>query len=135
MTDEVGQDLVLDAARALRGDLEQVVGSPEPHSDAVELDRRLAALLAVANTGSDVKEELHDLLLSDTKTRGWYLGFLSHGMPPDLVLTRESGPPGSGEPVSVPKFCCPGGDMTWYRRSVGQNAPRCSIHDLALDPC
>lgn len=138
-------DLTLEAARAIRGDLPDLLGDDEAaHRQAVRLDGDLARLLAAAGRGTDVREDVLTTLSDVPETRAWMLSFLTFGAPPDLSEQERAvpdtgplgggAPPGAGLAVQVPRFRCPRGDMTWYRRSVGQRVPRCPTHDLVLEP-
>jgi hypothetical protein len=123
---------ILDAARALRGDL------PELNvAGADDLDRQVTDLLAAAEDGRRVEDDLLELLRSDPRTRVYTQYFMEHGVPPepDQVARRGYGPlPGRPGPVPLPKYSCPYGDYDWYQRSVGQSVPRCPTHDVALEP-
>lgn len=67
-----------DAARAIRPFLPSLAGLT-----AAELDERLAQLLAAADTGHDVEDQLADLL-SLPQLAGWTTYFLEHGEPPSV---------------------------------------------------
>jgi hypothetical protein len=138
-------EVVLDAARAIRGDLPDLLGSTgERSSLGARLDAELAALLAAADLGADVTGEILDRLNGLPVTQAWTLAFLSYGVPPDLAVSGRDasaaglplgggGPPGSGERVRATKYRCPvGGDTVWFRRSVGQQVPTCRTHGRVL---
>ena len=128
-TAPVNEDL-LDAARALRGDLDELA-LPETEI----LDRRLAELIASALAGIDVEAELRALVYQDERTQLYVEYFAATGAPPDTDAVGGFSPvPGPPSPVPLEKYSCPRGDYDWYRRSPGQEVPRCPTHDLALEP-
>ncbi|WP_406841116.1 hypothetical protein ACICHK_41075 [Streptomyces sp. AHU1] len=132
-------DLVLDAARALRGELLDLADGPDAEERAT-LDRELAALLAAAAGGTEVEQDLLDLMGRHPAIHAWTIGFLTHGQPADASTHHDrdllggDAPPSRGEPVRAPKFLCPQGDTVWYRRSVGQPVPKCRTHGEELQP-
>lgn len=120
-------EAVLEAARAIRAYLRELVADPDA------ADRELAAALAEADAVRARAE-----LRSRPKTRRWTADFLRLGVPADLVpSTVRSGaaPPGHGEVVRAPRFRCPqGNDYVWYRRTASSPIPLCPTHDVRLAP-
>jgi len=122
---------IRDAARALRGDLADLgLGRAD------DFDRAVADLLAEGQAGADIDDDLLELLREDPRTRAYTAFFLETGWPPlpDRVTTRgETTLSGDAGPIPLARFSCPMGDYDWYRRSVGQPAPRCQTHNLPLN--
>jgi hypothetical protein len=128
----INDDRILDAARAIRPYLPRLVG---PRADDVERD--LAQLLNRASGGEVVDHEILAYLERDPATHEWTAAFLERGHPSDVAIMREKGLqelPGHGEVVAAARYSCPGGDYLWYRRTVGQEVPRCPTHQLLLEP-
>jgi len=125
----VGDEVVLEAARAIRFYLPDLTGP-----GAEGLDEQLASLLAAAGRGELVVERLLDVLDDHPATHSWVAGFLEYQLPPEAVETREryAGLPGHGEVTRAPRFLCPSGDFSWYRTRVGLVPPRCPTHGFEL---
>jgi hypothetical protein len=126
------EDPILDAARAIRPYLPHLVGTR-----ADDVDRTLVELLKGASAGETVDDALLDVLQRDPATHNWTASYLERGLPPDIAAVREKGLqelPGHGEVVAATRFRCPRGDYLWYRRSVGQEIPRCPTHRMELEP-
>jgi hypothetical protein len=129
-------------ARTIRPYLSELVGE-----QATPYDQQIARLLALAKTGADIDQELSEVLSRSPAIRAWVARTLEDDLhrPPDLQPPGESTATrgtlgyqallGSGSPVAADKFCCPQGDMVWWRRSVGQDIPVCPDHDLTLVRC
>lgn len=121
------REVVLDAARAIRPYLTEL----RP-LDAGAVDATLASMLAEENAVA-----ILDLLRGESATWQWFLDFAKTGLPPDIAATLERGgyepAPGHGEPVDLPRFDCPLGDYTWYRRAIGQQPPNCPTHGVQLE--
>ena len=119
----------LDAARAIRSYLPELLGAP----DASSTDARLAELLHAAQDGRPVTDAVVAVLAERPETRNWTAQFLERGSPPDVV-GPERGVPG-GPPVAVlpaPRFVCPSGDFAWWQRAAGIQPPNCPSHDQPL---
>jgi hypothetical protein len=132
--DQVSDEQVLEAARAIRPYLAELVGP-----DADRLDGELAALLARSRDGGDAEVQglILDCLMRNPATHDWAASFLIDQRPADAdAWQRGYGSlGGEGEVVAALRFACPvGGDTVWYRRSVGQKPPICATHRLALQP-
>jgi hypothetical protein len=127
---------LLDAARALRGDIDQVnvdadviVGFDE------DLDRYLADVIERALSGEDVERQLRALLWRTPDLARYTDHFLAKGTPPELgVLLGYSPVPGPPNPVPLKKYSCPQGDYDWYQRNPQQPVPVCPTHKLHLVP-
>ena len=120
----------LDAARAIRSYLPELLGDP---GTAATIDARLAELLQAAHDGRPVTDAVTDVLAERSATRNWAARFLERGCPPDVV-GPERGVPG-GPPVSVlpaPRFVCPSGDFAWWQRAAGIEPPSCPSHGQPL---
>jgi hypothetical protein len=129
----VSDEQVLEAARAIRPFLAELVGS-----DADRVDRELAALLARSHDDEDgdVERLILGCLMRSPATHDWAARFLTD-QGRDGAGGRQRGYSpvgGDGEPVAAPRFACPEGDTVWYRHSVGQQPPICTTHGLALQP-
>ena len=86
-------EVVLDAARAIRGDMPDLLGSTgEESSLGARLDAELAALLAAADRGADVTGEILHRLNGLPVTQAWTLAFLTYGVPPDLAVPAVTRP-------------------------------------------
>ena len=110
---------VLECARSIRPFLPELLGT-----EAEPFDRQLAELLAQANPGQQVDDQILELLKSHAKTRQWAAEFLS----PKEVTRGFDRLPGNMGSVSAQKYVCPQGDYVWYRRSVGIPIPICPSH-------
>lgn len=125
-------EVLLDAARAVRPYLSELVGQPT----AAELDAELAALLASARGGHAVADRVAEMLSRSAEVQAWAAGFLEHGCPPEVAELRErafQGLPGVPEAPSPDKFRCPEGDYVFYRRAVGVRVPPCPTHKTPLE--
>lgn len=116
-----------EGAAAIRPHLQQLVGA----QDAVQLDQRLAGLLAAGATGP-----LREAFKFSPATIQWWLDFVGHGaIPPEDASAAgaiRSGLPGLGQPV-LDRYVCPdGGDYVWYRRSSACKVPCCPTHLVQL---
>lgn len=125
---------LLEVARVIRTYLPDLVGS-----EAESYDQRIAGLLAAARSGRNVDQELTIVLQQSSEVHEWAAQVLQDDQhrPPDLQPVLELGfepLPGTGGPVQAAKYCCPEGDLVWWRRSVGQAVPSCPDHG-ALVPC
>lgn len=114
---------VLEGARSIRPYLPELLG-PE----AVQVDQKLANLLAEAKAEKQVDKQILELLKSYNATRNWLAEFLS----PKQVSKGYQRLPGSSQAISAQKYVCPEGDYIWYQRSVGMPAPTCPTHGELL---
>jgi len=122
---------ILAACRALRGDLPQLAVA-----GAEELDRRLAELLAAAESGERVEDDLLELARTHPRTRLYTEYFLEHGAPPSPERLRVRGYsplPGEITPIPLRRFVCPRGDYDWYQRAAGEPVPQCPSHGIPLE--
>lgn len=118
---------VREGAAAIRRYLEGMVGS----RDAVQLDLRLAELLAAGDNGS-----LREAFKFSPATAQWWLAFVRHGgIPPEDAAAGDATRgdlPGLGQPV-LDRYVCPDGDdYVWYRRSPASKVPCCPTHHVQL---
>jgi len=127
------EGLIRELACIVRGRLDELAG---PRAD--EMDGELAAVLnREPGEEGDQVEALLSILGSDPATHATVARALERVSAGDRegVLRSIGGPPGHGDPGYVPtKLVCPRLDFTWYRRTVGQKAPRCPSHELELVP-
>jgi hypothetical protein len=128
-------DLIIELARAIRPYLPELLGDR-----AQETDRELADLLADLGIGGDrdqVRRAILETLARDWVTHNWGSEFLAAGRPPGSqqheIRTFEQVP---GRPVPPPplRYVCPKGDLSWYRRVVGESPPKCNTHGIDLVP-
>lgn len=124
------------AARAARPYLARLAG-PE----AVELDARIADLIAKGAGGDDVDEDLSAALTATPALHAWTARLLGDvGRRPGEVQETlvRIGLPGDPEPVLPPRYRCPDAtaDYVWYQLSVGEEIPNCPTHNrrLVADP-
>jgi hypothetical protein len=125
---------ILEVARVIRPYLPDLVGSEAP-----AYDEHIAGLIAAAQTGHDVSDDLTAVFQRSAEVHAWAAQVLQDDQhrPPDLQVTLELGfepLPGEGGPVQADKYCCPNGDCTWWRRYAGQPIPSCPSHGT-LVPC
>jgi len=126
------EDLLREMACILRGRLGELAG-PRAH----ELDAELAAVLnREPGEEGDQVEDLLRILGSDPATHAAVAKAIERVFAGDREgVLRSIGPPGHGDPDYRPvKLVCPRHDFTWYRRNVGQKAPKCPSHGLDLKP-
>jgi hypothetical protein len=134
-------DDLFDAARTIRPYLAELVGA-----EAASYDEQIARLLAAAQAGADVDEELSAVLQRSAAIHAWIAKTLEDELhrPPDLQPTRELGDEGlfgyqglsgTASPTAADKYCCPKHDFAWWRRSVAQTPPPCTTHGIPLVAC
>lgn len=131
--DSPGEDtLLLDAARAIRGFLPELV----EQCFAAEVDDELVRLLALAEEGKPVLEQVAAVLSRSPETLDWVSAYLEHGVPPEFAEVRErvfQGLEGVPAAPAPEKYRCPSGDFVFYRRSVGIPVPQCPTHQIPLE--
>jgi hypothetical protein len=129
---EAREEEVLEAARAIRPFLRQLVGA----GAAPTIDSFLADRLGAAEAGEQVSDEILGRLREAPATRRWWLDFLATGLPPEVIRdddpTRSASIPGRGEIVPPPRYECSHGDYVWYRIGVAEPVPMCPTHDERL---
>ena len=116
-----------EGAAAIRRYLEGLVGP----QDAIQLDLRLAELLAVGDTAP-----LREALKFSPATAQWWLAFVEHGGIPSEDATAaevtRGNLPGRGRPV-LDRYVCPAnGDYVWYRRTPASKVTCCPTHHVQL---
>jgi hypothetical protein len=110
---------ILAAARAVRPVL------PELVADGPDLDARLGDLLARAERGEPVADDILDALTAHDRVREW----LRRLLPEDADATRGdesvlfSPLPGTGEPTAEIVFTCGGCDYAYPVFEVGEPVP------------
>ncbi len=116
---------ILEGGRSIRPYLEELLGN-----DAIQVDNKLAELLAQAQAGQPTDQQILEILTSYPNTRNWIAEFLS-----EKQVSKGFEPlPGQGQPISAQKYNCPQGDYVWYRRIVGATIPICPTHGVELIP-
>jgi hypothetical protein len=132
-----GSDGVIEAARAIRPYLDDLVG---PHA-AAALDRRLADTLLDPADPAERARRLRDLLTTQPATRRFLTEVLTDPplfRPPYQQPRYQSRNPASGSPLGDPsptaadRYTCPQGDYVWYRPDVATPIPGCPTHQVRL---
>ena len=123
---------IIDVARTIRPYLPKLVGT-----EADAYDREIAGLIAQAQAGNDVGDQLLAVLTRSSAVHDWAAHVLENDrhLPPDIQQIAERGfqlLPGLGEPVAAERYQCPHGDYVWYQISVSDQAPDCPTHECAL---
>ena len=123
---------IVNVARTIRPYLSALVGE-----EADAYDREIAGLLARAQEGHDVSDQLLAVLTQSRTTHAWAARVLEDDrhLPPEISQELERGfqpLPGHGEKVDAEQFECPHGDYVWYRISVGVPVPACPTHTCPL---
>ena len=123
---------IIDVARTIRPYLPRLVGA-----EADACDREIVDLIAEAQAGHDVGDQLLAVLTRSPTVHEWAAGLLENErhLPPDVLLKAERGYqplPGAGEPVEAQRYECPYGDYVWYRISISDRPPGCPTHNCAL---
>ncbi|KLL11107.1 MULTISPECIES: hypothetical protein [Protofrankia] len=135
---------VLEAARAIRPYLDELVGPAAPDLDR-SLANQLTAVTATAITPTDHAAAARQLraLLDGNETTAWFLRTVLEDAPryrppyhQPRYLYRQTGGalvlPGDPGPVEAGRYVCPRGDYTWYRPEVGVAIPDCPTHQVRL---
>lgn len=123
MSDFNEKEGLLDGARVLRGVLPELIDE-----GSAALDAQLAALLESSSKGEDVHERLLKTVASHEETRIWMAQHLGLAM----MEKAYRGLPGHPNPVPAPRYDCPKGDYSFFRRSVAVPLPKCPTHKLKL---
>lgn len=121
---------VLEAARVIRLYLPDLLGA-----EAETVDRALAELLARAESGEVVDNQILELLADRDATREWTQQFLKDKVPPPVM--RNYDPlAGSVSRIDANTFVCPmaGCNTVWYRPRAGIEPPLCQNHKIPLVP-
>lgn len=132
VTTDPADDGVLEAARAIRPYLRDLVGPAE----AGTFDRRIGDLL----TGpADRAATALRALLEGHEDTAWFLDRVLADRPlyrppyqqtiAQRDITRPAGDPGG---IGADRYICPTGDYVWYRPDVGTRIPNCPDHGVAL---
>lgn len=117
---------VLECARSIRPELEELLGS-----EAEQLDRKVSELLVQANKGQQVDARILDLLKQDEATYYWMAEFLSQ--PQESKGLQPL--PGIPKTSSAKKYICPiKNDYNWYRRSIEIPVRTCPTCNVLLVP-
>lgn len=122
-------DMLLEAARAVRSELPELLGDGW-HG----VDQELADILA-GDSPSD--GSLVEVLNRNTEIQNWVVDFLvryrNHDEPSPLEVERTATPPGEPIPLLPPRYACPvDGAMVQYRRSPAQAIRICPQHAVKL---
>jgi hypothetical protein len=129
---------VLEAARAIRPYLTDLVDSPDA---AADLDQQLADELGQVSDSSASARRLR-LLLEQQEDTAWFLGRVladaPDHRPPYLqpgYLTRGgiASLLGDAMPIAAVRYNCPAcGNYVWYRPDQGTPVPHCPTDDTLL---
>ncbi|MFB4270038.1 hypothetical protein [Nonomuraea sp. GTA35] len=110
--------IILDAARALRAYLPELVGPDR----AAPLDRELAELLERPGD-EDVPDRLAAIFEREERVHVWVAEYFTYGAPGDVAETERVAPlPGVPRPPGPERYACAHGDFVFYRR----RPPGCS---------
>jgi hypothetical protein len=133
----VPDDLLVEAARAVRPHLGELLPAPE----AAEVDRGLAE--ALNHPGVD-RERVAVVVRGQAAVHAWVAEFVTHAVTDhdDLNVPSKSpgaeryqGLPGDPRPGAPVRYACPeGADFVFYRRSPAIAVPQCPTHRLPLSP-
>jgi hypothetical protein len=120
--------IILDAARALRAYLPELVGPDR----AAPLDRELAELLERPGD-EDVPDRLAAIFEREERVHVWVAEYFTYGAPGDVAETeRVASLPGVPRPPGPERYACAHGDFVFYRRTVAALVPECPTHRTAL---
>jgi hypothetical protein len=121
---------VLAAARLIRPYLPDLVVA-----EAETVDRALADLLARAESGEAVDNQILELLAKRDPTREWTRQFLIDKMPPPVMRSYDP-LTGSVSVIDANTFVCevPSCSRVWYRPKAGIEPPLCQEHKIPLVP-
>jgi hypothetical protein len=132
-------DDLLDVARTIRPYLQVLIAE-----EAASVDREIARLLAAAQSGQDVEDDLEEVLAGSPALYIWMEEVLADELhrPPELqpadVRRSSRGsqpPPGNGDPVDAEKYICPvDGNYIWWRQLPSDNVGTCRDHGCPLVP-
>jgi hypothetical protein len=122
---------IFDVARTIRPYLPKLVGT-EAHA----YDQEIAHLIAKAQDGYDVDDQMLAVLTRSPAVRDWSARVLENDrhLPPNIQQAERGFQPlpGLGEPVEAERYECPCGDYVWYKISVSDSVPQCPTHKCAL---
>ena len=118
---------VLEAARTLRPNLTQLLGSEAAQAVDFQLAQRLNQTDLDENTQVD---HLLEILTSHTETQTWWYDFLENNT---AIQKSYSGLAGDPALQSTTKYVCPHHDYTWYRED-NSPIPLCPTHLIDLIP-
>jgi hypothetical protein len=131
MTNDATDDLVLDAARAVRPYLARLVAA----EDVSQVDGALQAALERGRT-ENVDDELERLFASRPLLEDWVSAYLEHGVPLEFVehVERAARPPGDPAVLPLPaRFVCPvDGDYVRFARLAFEPPGMCPDHLVQL---
>ena len=127
MSDDVTDELMVEAARAVRAYLAGLV----PEGEQAGYDRELVAALRRARQ-ENVEDDLDRLFASQPAVRDWVAAFYEYRLPPDLIEFTERGarPPGDPLPLSLPDlYVCPvDGNFSRFLRLAFDSPGTCPDH-------
>jgi hypothetical protein len=128
------EESVLEAARAIRAYLPDLVGDEAP-----EVDRQVSELFEAQSSGEEITERLVELLSARSATREWAARLIGDErlLPPEVSALMDRGlsrPPGPPGVINAARYVCPEGDYVWYRLSVSEPVGSCPSHGAVLEP-
>lgn len=122
----VAEDLLLEAARAVRPHLYELLPTPE----AAKVDQALAEAL---NGPAADREQIATIVQKAAAVHAWVAEFVTEAV--DETRERYQGLPGDPRPGAPVRYACPeGADFVFYRRSPAIEVPPCPTHRLPLTP-
>lgn len=121
---------VLEAARVIRPYLPNLL-----EAEAETVERALAELLARAESGEAVDNQILELLAEYDATREWTRQFLNDKIPPPVMRSYDP-LAGSVSVIDANTFVCevPGCSRIWYSPKAGIEPPLCQEHKIPLVP-
>jgi hypothetical protein len=126
---------VLEAARFIRPSLLDLLGA-----EAETVDRALAELLAKAESGEAVDNQILELLAERDPTREWTRQFLIDKIPPPVMRSYDP-LEGSVSVIDANTFVCedckqedPNNYLVWHRPKQGIDPPLCKKHNKPFVP-
>lgn len=121
---------VLETARIIRLYLPDLLGA-----EAETVDHALAEMLARAESGEAVDNQILELLAKSNATREWTRQFLMEKIPPPVMRSYDP-LAGSVSVIDANTFVCqvPGCPQIWYKPKAGIDPPLCQEHKIPLVP-
>jgi hypothetical protein len=122
---------ILTAAQAIRPHLSSLL---DPDT-AERIDRELYYLLAQAESGQNVENQITELLRQPEPTQSWMRRYFKGEKPEEITRSSSSYSNLAGDPAlqPAPRYVCPRCDSSWYRED-NEPIPECPNHHIPLVP-